>query len=374
MVDRPINLPLVQSYHPATFMDRGVAVPFTTPMLAGTRARPGQRADTELVVPNPSGGRGVYILSWTDLRALCQPTVHDRRLNEKAAGLTVVVPSTIRAAARDVAAEGLAGAAARHAAMSAAEADRRDRLTANYLLLMLLVAQACPDTGAPAGGAGSLHAAPGQRAREAVLLMAARLGQPADGIAVSLEALADVFGYVGVPGVAGEFRIPRLLGTLRRVRGEVSAWRAGRGDSSSVECAEIVVSAADLTLACAEKTLAEARALTADIAGLLRGWQTSPSGISDVASRPDWLLDGWEQICALWDDASDPGARLSALVEMALLVPILPNETVEWIGMAAGSEPLTGYRRMVQLNEDWRTGTAVFSLIARNERLRALAP
>jgi hypothetical protein len=42
--------------------------------------------------------------------------------------------------------------------------------------------------------------------------------------------------------------------------------------------------------------------------------------------------------------------------------------------MAAGSEPLTGYRRMVQLNEDWRTGTAVFSLIARNERLRALAP
>lgn len=112
------TLPLVQSYHPTTFLDRGVAVPFTTPLLAGTRARPAERGGTELVVPNPSGGRGVYILPWGDLRALCNPTVHDRRLNERAAALPAIAPSSIRDVARQVAAEGLAGPAARQAAES----------------------------------------------------------------------------------------------------------------------------------------------------------------------------------------------------------------------------------------------------------------
>ena len=34
----------LQPYHPTTFLERGVAVLFTTPMLAGTRARPMERA------------------------------------------------------------------------------------------------------------------------------------------------------------------------------------------------------------------------------------------------------------------------------------------------------------------------------------------
>jgi hypothetical protein len=31
------------------------------------------------------------------------------------------------------------------------------------------------------------------------------------------------------------------------------------------------------------------------------------------------------------------------------------------------------FRRLVSLNEDWRTGSIVFQLIARNEHLRAIA-
>ena len=64
----PLDIPLIQAYLPATFLERGVAVPFTTPMLAGTRARPSERGGTELLVPNPSGGTGVYILPWGSLR------------------------------------------------------------------------------------------------------------------------------------------------------------------------------------------------------------------------------------------------------------------------------------------------------------------
>jgi len=138
-------------------------------------------------------------------------------------------------------------------------------------------------------------------------------------------------------------------------------------------CAEMVVSAGALTLTCAETTLAEAHALTNDITALLRDWATAPAKIARVAARPDWLLDGWEQICCLWDDATDPADRPAALVEMALLVPILPQETALWIGAVVDPVKLAAYRRKVLLNEDWRTGMAVYTLIARNERLRAMA-
>jgi hypothetical protein len=55
------TLPLAQSYDPATFLERGAVVPFTTPLLSGTRARKAERGGAELLVPNPSGSskRGV---------------------------------------------------------------------------------------------------------------------------------------------------------------------------------------------------------------------------------------------------------------------------------------------------------------------------
>ena len=50
-------------YEPATFLDRGVTVPFTTPMLMGARARPREdREGLEVIIANPSGTSGVYIL------------------------------------------------------------------------------------------------------------------------------------------------------------------------------------------------------------------------------------------------------------------------------------------------------------------------
>src|ERR1700712_2978629 len=99
------RLPLIRPYHPVTFLERGVAVPFTTPLLAGTRGRPADKGGLELVIPNPSGGRGVYIMGWTSITALCSPTLHDRLLNDRIATLKHVTPATIRRIARELSAE-----------------------------------------------------------------------------------------------------------------------------------------------------------------------------------------------------------------------------------------------------------------------------
>lgn len=98
---------------PATFLERGVTVPFTTPFLLGTRIRPTDtRSGREVVIGNPSGGRGFYIVPWGALPEVCAPTLHDRRLRQRLSDQTAIAPSLIRETARIVAAEGLAGSAA----------------------------------------------------------------------------------------------------------------------------------------------------------------------------------------------------------------------------------------------------------------------
>ena len=366
------RLPLVQSYHPATFLERGVAVPFTTPLLAGSRARPAERGGAELVVPSPSGGKGVYILAWAGVRELCKPTVHDTRLNQKVATLASVTPSAIRRAARDVAAEGLAGREAVAAAGAAGEAEHRETLVANFLLLMTLIEQVEPAEAQAVSASDAMSGAVETRARRALARIAPRLGRSADAIASSLEEMAPLFSTTGVRRQPGGGRAVKALDVLRRVRADTAGWSQTHQDESAAQ-SDMIARVAELTVSCTETTLGEAHLLTADMTALLRRWWSEPAAIRQLAARPEWLLDGWEQVCLLWLTAENEAARRAALPEMALLVPIVPREAADWVGTPVDMEAAMRFRRTVSLNEDWRTGGAVFDLIARNEHLRSLA-
>ncbi|MGH7154474.1 MAG: hypothetical protein ACREF3_11160 [Acetobacteraceae bacterium] len=107
---------LAKTYDPVTFLERGVSIPFTTPLLAGARGRIGGAGGIELVVPSPSGAPGLYVLSWGKAQEFCRPTVHDTKLRETLATRSRLTPSSVRAAARGIALEGLAGRAAQTAA------------------------------------------------------------------------------------------------------------------------------------------------------------------------------------------------------------------------------------------------------------------
>ena len=60
---------------------------------------------------------------------------------------------------------------------------------------------------------------------------------------------------------------------------------------------------------------------------------------------------------------------------MVNLLPVMPREASDWTRINAGSamEALLRRRRTTP-REDWRTGITQTDLIARNERLRTLAP
>jgi hypothetical protein len=363
------SLPLVQPYHPTTFLERGVAVPFTTPLLGGTRARPADRSGTELIIPNPSGSRGVYILPWHGVRQLCAPTVHDAILQEKISALPAVTPAAIRRAAHEVAAEGFAGEDARQSAQATAHNDTSDRLVLNFQLLVMLIQQVDPSGPAPAEHPEELE----DRARRTVARIAPGLGRSPNVVADSLESLADLLQALGTQGQARQARIPRLLRLLSDVRNEMDEWGQSHDNDQWAAYAQMICTNADLTLSLAAKSLDAVHAMTGDMVGLLRNWTRSPDTVAHLATRPEWLLDGWEPICLIWHEAADLAGQRRALAEMAQLVPVLPRETSEWSGVPEDLIRRTSLRKLVRLNRDWRTEAAVFALIARNERLRSLA-
>ena len=361
-----LRLPPIQPYHPTTFQERGVLVPFTTPLLGGTRARPSEKFGLDLVIPNPSGGPGVYILSWTSIDALCRPTIHDRQLSERIATIPSVAPSTIRRVAREVAAEGLAGEEARLAALNASDTDKNDRTVTNFLLLMQLIQQV-----GLFRDAGPSDPDMETRARLTVARIAPRVGRSPDWIATALEALGDVFAPIGVAGQPTQSRVPRLIAMLRRTCADLTIWSRLQQQADHVGYVDMICAVAEHTLAIAETGIAQTQAMTANLPDLLMKWARDPDTIIRLAARPEWLLDGWDQICHIWDEAKDDAACRAALIEIALLVPVLPREARDWADLELEGDPKARLRRTIPLNEDWRTGGKVFELIARNERILA---
>jgi len=143
-------------FEPATFVERGVNLPFTTPILLGARARPQEDGSgLEVIIANPSGADGVYILPWASIPQICTPTLHDRRLWQLLRDQTSLTPRSVQDAAETVALEGLAGRGPADAVQEARIAREARRKRINFgLLLNLIKRTEAPSASAPPAGIG----------------------------------------------------------------------------------------------------------------------------------------------------------------------------------------------------------------------------
>jgi hypothetical protein len=244
-------------------------------------------------------------------------------------------------------------------------------MRANFLLLLDLVRRTESRDEAAVPPQADTPANIEMRARRAVARFAPRLGVSPEIIAAWLEALATAFCGVGIPGDAAASRARALVAALQSMIAQIELFVAHAPDPAEQHAAVLVMDAARLTLSCAAAAFRDLDGLLSDTPTLLRAWREDSTELARRASRPDWLLDGWQVITELWRDA-DPQLREGALWEMALLAPVMPREVEDWLGIEEDWDRPTRMRRVVRANEDWRSGR-MLDIVARNERLRSRA-
>lgn len=358
------------SFEPMSFRERGATVPFTTPLLLNARIR-GANAGRgfEMVVANPSGGRGALILPWSSMPDICSPTLFDRHLWEGLTNAEDISPIGIRHEAQRLAAQGLAG---RSAAVAAKDAQRRDQ-TGQRLMRSMLLESLITALEAPIEAAGRSSVSEGdyfiKRAERAVARSAAIARIPVAAFAADLEALAIALSGAA-PKIAGEdARLREMLSNLDDLANEITDWIGDQQqEATHVMAANFIVETASQTLECAEIALANTDTLIADLGLMAPRWRAEKDNILERARAPEWVLDGWKTPIALWK-AADANQRRAAIWEIALIAPILPREAKAWLGKVNDWRDTP--RRITQVvrdKADWRSGN-VLEIVARNENL-----
>jgi hypothetical protein len=359
-------------HHPVTFQSRGVAVPFTTPLLAGARVRHSGRSEIELITPNPSGGRGIYVVPWAGVRELCNPTLHDRTLIHRLALLPCIDPASVRDAALEVASEGYAGRNAVASATTTRDNDTIHRELAHFRLLAALIEQAESAGGKPTMPTQRTPAFD-QLAEGVLRRLAPSFGCSAEHLIDALAAMGDRFAPVGVEWEDRTARIPRLMSTLGDVHAGIAGWLAEDPDNDIGGLGEMVTASMKVTCDGSHALLAGIRGMLSDPLALVKRWIAAPDDASALASRCDWLLDGWESPCLLWTMAASTASRRAALLEIGQILPVLPREVADWLAVPIPPAAIDASCRVTSRDDAWRSGAAAFALIQRNEALRAMS-
>jgi hypothetical protein len=358
------------SFEPMSFRERGATVPFTTPLLLNARIRSASSGrGFEMVVANPSGGRGALILPWSSMPEICAPTLFDRHLWESLANTDDISPIGIRREAQRLAVQGLAG---RNSAISAKDALRRDQ-TGQRLMRSMLLESLITALEAPSVTAARSSAAEGEsflkQADRAVTRAAAIAQMPIATFTADLEALAVALSGA-TPKMEGEdARLRELLSNLEDMSNEITDWIGDQQpEATHIMAAKFIVETASQTLECAEIALDSTDTLIADLGLMMPSWRAGKDNILERARGPEWVLDGWKTPIALWK-AAEAKQRAVAIWEIALLAPILPREAKAWLGKVSDwRETPRRITQVVRDKADWRSGS-VMEIVARNENL-----
>ncbi|WP_203073117.1 hypothetical protein [Falsiroseomonas ponticola] len=317
---------------PATRAERGVFVPFTAPMLWGARMRRIPGSPPELLLPSLSG-RGTYVLDWRSAVAACTPSLHDRQLWARLSLLHHPTPAGVRSVVRKVALMGHAGRPAQAAAEAALEEHRASAQAVKAALLKRLPAPPEP---------------------------------PA---AVLLGGLADLLADCGCgPAMPGP--------QIRQVEGldafctDLSAWTRRVPAPSGQKAGLVVLAAARHSLAATRACLAALWPTLEDLPGLLARGPAGLRLMAELVERPDWMLDGWPPIAALWA-ATALQERSALAAEVAAIFPVPAEEADRWPGAAVDWDTVLRGRRLLAALPVL-AGTRLVEMAARNESLRAM--
>jgi len=350
--------------------DRTVGIPFTTPLVCGAKARLAKGGAVELLVPNPSGGRGFYVMDLRAIREYCQLTVHDEMLLENLLSMDVVTPATVRRCARNVA---LAGAAGRDAAAAAKKAAEREEgivgLT-NYLMLMRLLRDVGIDERELQQPSGKDKAVQSEIKRR-LSALTPKIGLSADEV---LDTVTDIAFYASAIGFAGgdlKTRHQTVMDQLKPFHQTITRW-AALENGESKERAEQIVECAIWTYDEVSPLIVDCQTWLDDVTELVRAWRDDRGDIKERFALPDWLLDSWPDIFNIWETAAgeDRAMQRTAVLQIHRLLPLAYSLTEHGGIEIVPMDTSVVRSRAVKLHEDWKTGVMMSGMRARAEAVR----
>ncbi len=361
----------LEKSRPLPFAERTVGIPFTTPLICGAKARLAKGGTVDLLVPNPSGTRGYYVMDLRATREFCQLTVHDEVLLEHLLSTDVVTPAIVRRCARKVAVAGSAGRDAAAAAQKAAERDQGIVNLTNYQMLMRLLRTVGIDEQELQQPTGTDKAVQNEIKRRLVSLTP-RIGLTADEV---IDTVGDIAFYAAAIGFAGSdlgHRHPIVLEQLRPFAQAINRWSALE-NADNKERAEQITECADWTHREVAPLIVDCQTRLENVVDLVRDWRSGRNDVRERFSLPDWLLDGWPEIFTIWETAvgEDRSMQRTAVAQIHRLLPLdmllAEGGRVEVLNLDAS----VLRSKSVKLHEDWKTGVMMSGMRARAEALRA---
>ena len=327
VTNRKANNPLL----PETFEQRGVYVPFTTPILAYARLRRPIGGSLEVLIPGLAGGSETYIIPYKVLPDVLNLLVHDRALHEELLNLRKISPGRVRQSANLIAMTGLGGPAL----AKRAKQDKQSELELPTLILFSLIRNAISQLAASHPGVAELDgrkiATPEglNLARDALSGDGQTIGESGNKIYARLERWANALAPLGLSDGSIKGPLMILLTTLEDLTVELSKWLI-QEPPDTAEMAQRTVTAARAAAQRARDHLNAIAELEQDMAEPLRSFDESENKITQHIERISLMLDGWQRVIDLWEMGRD-GDRFfqrDTLEGFAQYLPILPVEAV----------------------------------------------
>lgn len=354
------------------YQSDGVAIDFTTPILANARVRPAETDRLEVIVADLGGGKGSYVVPLRHLGRIVTLTVHDRTLCEEILHRQANAPDEIRRAVLAVARMGLAGAKAAKTARQAIADEQNERLLTTVFLIHRAINHASRDATA-AGPSLTALAAETNRGQ-----VKAQLGQIAqslkltgDQVYAELEDWGAIVGGVGVPGMPLDCRLRRLARQVDDMAGQLRRW-ADEEISYAGDHARRVADAAQQVAVRADKQIAKIDAFAVAVVETLRRWKDNQRTVRAAVGDLAWILNGWEANLRRWRDAAQVSReeqQKTVSEIMAAMPPRLAAGTLEsWSGEAFALSRRGS--RKVRAHQDWKTGAIDFDVVRRLESLK----
>lgn len=316
---------------PETFEQRGVYVPFTTPILAYARLRRPIGGSLEVLIPGLAGGSETYIIPYKVLPDVLNLLVHDRALHEELLNLRKISPGRVRQSANLVAMTGLGGPALAKRAKQDRQSEQELPTLILFSLIRNAISQLAPSHPGVANLDGRQIATPEglNLAREALGGYGQTIGESGNKIYARLERWANVLAPLGMSDGSIKGPLLILLTTLEDLTVELSKWLI-QEPPDTAEMAQRTVTAARAAAQRARDHLNAIAEMEKAMAEPLRSFDETENKITLHIERISLMLDGWQRVIDLWEMGRD-GDRFfqrDTLEGFAQYLPILPLEAV----------------------------------------------